>query len=480
MAFPGPVELGRGVVVTPGTALPGSWGSSPRVTVGQAQLEDPASVVEVLHQLWLARRPMVIELTADTAALRAPQRYDGPVHALTPAFEFTVERLQFLIWANAYDLRSGQPIWWHGRKAARQFAADGVVEAGPADIVLADGSSLFVDGGPPDPPPLSSGTGVVHRWSAEAGSLSPARHRPPHGELAPDQMAAVGHRSGPARVVAPAGSGKTRVLTERLQHLVGGRGTHPGTVTALAYNTRAADEMKTRCAEVLRPQGPHIRTLNSIGMWICSQFGPSDRPRVLEENAVRDLVQTLFDVRRQANTDTVAPYLAALSAIRLGLSSPEAVEEDIPDASGVAAGFDGYRRALAERGAVDFDEQIYGAIEILVTDPGARSAVQARCRRLLVDEFQDLTPAHLLMIRLMAAPSFDCFGVGDDDQVIYGYSGATPEFLIDFPRYFPGADHHPLEVNYRCPPSIVERGPQPSLLQPTTARQSHPHPRGPH
>ena len=72
-----------------------------------------------------------------------------------------------------------------------------------------------------------------------------------------------------------------------------------------------------------------------------------------------------------------------------------------------------------------------------------------------MDEFQDLTPAHLLLIRLLSAPGYDCFGVGDDDQVIYGYSGATPEFLIDFPRFFPGAGHHPLEVNYRCPPAVV-------------------------
>ena len=333
-------------------------------------------------------------------------------------------------------MRSGEPIWWHGRKAARRFATQGVVEGGSADIVLADGTPLFIDGGPPDPPPIFVRTGVVHRWSAEGGRLDPAHRRLPSAELAPDQLAAVGHDSGAARVIAPAGSGKTRVLTERLRHLVTNRGAHPGSVTALAYNTRAADEMKKRCAEVLTPEGPHIRTLNSIGLWICSEFGSSDRLRVLEESGVRDLLQRMFDIRHQANTDTVAPYLAALSAVRLGLNSPEVVEEANPDASGVAAGFDRYRTALAELGAVDFDEQIYRAIEILVTNAEARIAAEARCRRLLVDEFQDLTPAHLLMIRLLAAPAFDCFGVGDDDQVIYGYSGATPEFLIDFPSYF--------------------------------------------
>jgi DNA helicase-2/ATP-dependent DNA helicase PcrA len=442
------------VVVSAGAAPPEPWTACPRFTVGEGELCQPAPVVDALHLAWLERRPVVVELTADPDALRTPQRHDGPVHRLTPFFEFGLEHLHFLVWANNYDARGGEPVWWHARKAARRMEAVGVAAGGPADIVLPDGTPLYVDGGPPDPPPLASGTGVVHRWGAEAGVLRPTTHRPPSAELAPDQLAAVGHRSGAARVIAPAGSGKTRVLTERLRHLVSDRGTPPGTVSALAYNTRAADEMKQRCAGVLTPDGPHIRTLNSTGLWICSEFG-GGRPRVLEELDVRDVLQSQFDIRRQANTDTVAPYIAALSAIRLGLSSPESVEEAMPDASGIAEGFDRYRAALADLGAVDFDEQIYRAIEILLTDPDARAAAQARCRRLLVDEFQDLTPAHLLMIRLLAAPGYDCFGVGDDDQVIYGYSGATPEFLIGFPRYFPGAAHHPLEVNYRCPPSVV-------------------------
>ncbi len=439
----------------PGGPVPDPWASCPRVRVGDAEVADPREVTDLLHAAWLERRPLVVELAAAQDSLRTPQRHDGPVHRLTPAFEFTVERLHFLVWANTYDARAGEPIWWHGRKAARRFTALGVTEGGEADLARSDGTPLFVDGGPPDPPTVASGVGVAHRWGVEAGHLDPATHRPPDSELAPDQLAAVVHATGPARVIAPAGSGKTRVLTERLRHLVADRGVDRGTVSALAYNTRAADELKQRCSDVLSPEGPHIRTLNSTGLWICTEFGPSGRPRVLEEAGVRDLLQEVFEIRRQANADTVAPYLGALSAIRLELTAPDVVEEEIPDAEGIAEGFDRYRDALAERGAVDFDEQIYRAIEILLTDPDARRSAQARCRRLLVDEFQDLTPAHLLLIRLLAAPGYDCFGVGDDDQVIYGYSGATPEFLIDFPRYFPGAGHHPLEVNYRCPPAVV-------------------------
>jgi DNA helicase II / ATP-dependent DNA helicase PcrA len=448
-----PILLGRGAVVRHGQRAPAGWEDAERVRVGADELASPAASAERLHDAWLARRPVVVELSCDVVALRAPEHFHGPVYGLGPSFEFTRERLQFLVWANTYDARGAEPVWWHARKAARRIA--GAEEGGPADLVGPDGSHWFVDGGPPDPPELPTGTPVVHRFSAESGVLVPVCHRPPACELAPDQLRAVTHPAGGARVIAPAGSGKTRVLTERLRHLIGDRRVDPATVTAVAFNIRAADELRSRLPGLLTRQGPQIRTLNSLGLWVCNELGGGGRHQVLDEMGARDLVQEVFPVKRQANADTVAPYLDALSAVRLGLASPDDVELALPDASGLAEGFNAYRAELRRRRAVDFDEQIYRAIEILVADPDARVRAQSSCRRMLVDEFQDLTPAHLLLIRLLCAPGYDCFGVGDDDQVIYGYAGADPGFLIDFGRFFPGAGSHALEVNYRCPPAAV-------------------------
>ncbi len=408
-----------------------------------------------LHEAWFERRPVVIELAIDPKALQEREICRLPVHDLGPGFEFTRERLHFLVWANNYDARSGDPIWWHGRKAARSAARHGVSEEAPADIATASGTALYVDGGPFAPAELPDGIGVTHRWNTEVGSIATVGHPPPTASLARDQLAAVSHRTGGARVIAPAGSGKTRVLTERLRHLVLGQGVDHSTVTVLAFNRKAADELQERSDGFVTPGGPHIRTINGLGLWICNQFGGQGRLGVLEESRVRDLVQRVFDVRRQANTDTVLPYIDALSAVRLGLRSPAAVEDEIPDAHGLADGFDTYRDLMAETGTVDFDEQIYRSIEILLRDPDARSAAQGRCRHLLVDEFQDLNPAHMLLIRLLSAPAYNVFAVGDDDQVIYGYSGATPEYLIKFDEHFPGARHYALEVNYRCPPAVV-------------------------
>ena len=186
----------------PGAVPPGAWADAPRIVVDADALVSPAGVVGVLHGAWAERRPVVVELAVDPDDLRAPERYVGPVHALEPGFTFWRERLQFLVWANAYDARDGEPVWWHGRKVARRLADDGVVEAGPADVSRPDGTPSWVDGGPPDPPDTGDGTAVVHRWTAEAGRLTPstrprARRRPgtrPAGGRRPRRRPGPGHR----------------------------------------------------------------------------------------------------------------------------------------------------------------------------------------------------------------------------------------------------------------------------------------------
>lgn len=452
-SFPGPAVLGRGVVALPTATVPSTYVAWPCIRVDDAVVADPGAVVDELHHLWLKRQPVVVIIAVDPATLRAPEHCRLPPWRLDPYFEFTRERLQYLVWSNNYDLRTGEPIWWHARRAERLGATIG----GPADVVLADGTAVWCDGGPRQPLTLGDATLVVHRETIEAGALVPDRLAQPCAPLADDQLAAVAHAVGPARIIAPAGSGKTRVLTERLRHLLADRGVTTGCVTAVAYNKRAAEQLAERTAGL----GAHIRTLNSLGLAVVNGSGRfaqtcAGSRQVIEEFEVRRILEALVEVRRQRNTDPLAAYIDALSAVRLGLTDPRAVEESNPDAAGFAEIFDRYRAVLADRGVLDFDEQIYAAIETLLRDPVVRARDQRLARHLLVDEFQDLTPAHLLLLRLLAAPTYDVFGVGDDDQVIYSYAGASPEFLIDYGRYFPGAASYALETNYRCPPAVVD------------------------
>ena len=449
-AFPGPDALGRGIVVGPGTPAPPAFATAPRVVVDDEVLATPDYVAAFLHHRWLRRERVVIELAVDPTALREPETSDLPPHRITSDHSFHRERLQFLIWANTYDLREGTPRWWHGILAARR---GGKPPAGRGDVVLAGGRAAWVDGGPRGPlaTPLTGADDLplVHRESVGLGRLTVLGDGAPGDALAPDQLAAVAHRAGPARIIAPAGSGKTRVLTARLRHLLLDRNVEPELVTTVAYNTRAAAEMRSRTPDL----STSIRTLHSLALWICNL---DERRDVIQERDVRGVLDRLIRTARIPNQDPFQAYLEALSEVRLALRDPEQVELLRGDVDGFADVFERYRAELADRGVLDFDEQIYRAIELLLTRPDIRATAQRAGTHLLVDEFQDLTPAFLLLIRLVAGLSMQVFAVGDDDQTIYSYAGATPSYLVDFDRWFPGARHHALEVNYRCPPTVVD------------------------
>ena len=325
-------------------------------------------------------------------------------------------------------------------------------EQAAGDLLLPDGVAAWVDGGPRRSWATDALGTMIHAESVESGDPRPiAGAVEPHSALAPDQLAAVTDASGPARVIAPAGSGKTRVLTERLRHLVVDRGYEPAGVIAVAYNKEAERELTARTDAF----GPHVRTLNSLGLWVLREHRGT-APRVVEEREVRAAVDSLLPGRRRrANVDPIGPYLEAMAAVRLGLRDPAEVEAQRDDVDGLSELFPRFRALLRDRGVVDFDEQIYGAIETVLADGPFRAAMQRRCRHVLVDEFQDLTPAHVLLIRLLSLPALDVFGVGDDDQCIYGHAGADPGFLIGYGDLFTGAGEHALRVNYRCPTAVV-------------------------
>jgi DNA helicase-2/ATP-dependent DNA helicase PcrA len=449
---PGPAALGRGVIVEAGSAAPDGWTDAERVAVDDAGLADPRETVDRLHALWSSRTPVVVDLRVERAALSAPEHDQRHAYELAPSFDFARERLYFLVRANNYDARDGTPKWGAATEAQRYGARPGDA----ADVVLPDGTEAWCDGGPRTAL-LLPGQPVVHRFAIEAGGLRPDLDPAPNPDLerlAPDQRAAVLHAGGPARILAPAGSGKTTVLTARFRHLVVERGYDVANVCALAYNRRAGAEMQDRLADLPGGARHKVRTINSLGFEIVRRARPG--VRVLDERDVRERIEPHVKLSFRANTDALRPYLEALEEVQLGLRSPAHVERQRGDVDGFAEMYGHYREQLEYDNAIDFDGQIAGAVEALCRDPALRGALQRECRHLLVDEFQDLRPAHLLLVRLLAAPAYDVFGVGDDDQVIYGYAGADPDFLINFTRYFPGAADHPLEVNYRCPPVVVD------------------------
>ena len=447
-----PSELGRGIVINAGDDVPEQFGGSRTFALTEALLADDAALEQLiteLHTVWAKRQPVVVTWALDHQKFfPAAQTNTAKVYTVKPDFLFTGERLNMLLFANNYDLRAGEPKWWLNKRA---LSLPGCEIGGPADIILADGSPAWVDGGPSGAiPPVEHA--IISGEELEFGRLTRIDQpvHSPDDALADDQRAATLHLAGAARVIAPAGSGKTRTMSARLRHLLDDRNVAAESVVAVAYNKRAADELRERAGAPTHT----VRTVHSLGWAILRDAQP--HLSLLGEADQRRLMDDLVHVQHRANTDPMAPYLEALDQVRLALQTPQFVEGEGDDLDGFAACFDLYRDRLYSSGSVDHAEQIYGAIQVLLQDPELRRKWQRRCRHLLIDEFQDLTPAYVLLLRLLASPGLQVYGVGDDDQVIYGYSGADPRFLTEFDQWFPAATNYALETNYRCPAPVVD------------------------
>lgn len=451
-------RLGRNVVVRPGQLAPDGWATVPRYVVDAADVCAPSSLLVELTRLASDRSPCVFEIDqVIEAELGAPQSNADAIHLVGPRFTFELSTLNHLVWCNSIDARDVERSVWPLAEAALALGAHPAGESVPGDVTLADGTPVWLDGGPVRYTEPIDGISVVHRVAVEHGSLRPFLANVSAADLAADQRAAVTHPGGASRVIAPAGSGKTRVLTERARHLITQWRLPASSVCLVAFNKRAQEEMSARVADL---PGLQVRTLNAIALAIVNGTSPfAAQPSIMAtiaESDVRRIIGKLVEFPRKRNSDPVALWIEALSLARLGLRAPSDVEALYDgDVDGFAAMLPRYRDELSRSRSLDFDEQIVRAIELLLTDPATRLAAQHACRLLLVDEFQDLTPAHLLLVRLLAGPDGCVFAVGDDDQTIYGFNGADPQWLIDFADYFPYAGDHPLEVNYRCPADVV-------------------------
>lgn len=456
-ALAGPDALGRNVIVTSGAPAPPEWARCERLEIGPSELDRPNDTLARLQEARTARRRLVIELLADFE--REPMLMtEAEPFRLGPRFTFDLETLHHLVWSNSIDGRDPAAPTWVALDLAVARGWTAAPPDSPGDVVASGGRPMWIDAGPLAFVPPIDGVPVIPVVAIEHGAVEAPRTNECEAALAPDQLAAVTHPGGAARIVAPAGSGKTRVLTERARHLVERWRLPAGAVVLVAFNKRAQEEMRERLDTL---PGLHVRTLNSLALAIVQGTPPFERrPRswkTIDEPEVRRLIGELVSFPRRRNSDPVAPWIEALSLVRLGLVDPSEVEARYDgEVEGFADVWPAYRERLERMGAVDFDDQVHRALVVLLTDPAARRAAQRACRVMLVDEFQDLTPAHLLLIRLLASPGGEVFGVGDDDQTIYGYNGADPSWLIDFGDLFPSAGDHPLEVNYRCPAGVVD------------------------
>ena len=272
--------------------------------------------------------------------------------------------------------------------------------------------------------------------------------------LAPDQRAAATAPPGPLLCVAPAGSGKTTTLVARIAWLIAAGHAPASTIAAITFNKRAAEELDERLAAALAPLAAEpgavtVRTFHALGLEILRDAG--------EPIELADRMALLRHVAPDVGPDGWRRLDTALSKLKLDLGlTAEDVGRD-PEPGPVARAFLMYETELAASGSLDFDDLVARSLRRLEADPALRERWRERCGDLLVDEAQDLDRAQLRLALLLAAPANRIFLVGDDDQSIYGWRLADVRRVLALADGLAGLRRIDLEVNYRCPPAVVER-----------------------
>src|ERR687883_1056921 len=279
------------------------------------------------------------------------------------------------------------------------------------------------------------------------------------------QREAVLATEGPLLVVAGAGSGKTRVLTYRVAHLVNAIGVKPNEILAITFTNKAAAEMKTRLDDLLG--GP------ARAIWILTFHAACGR--ILRREAPRLGYRTNFTIYDQADqirlTKACLEELerdpkrfvprgihAQISAAKNNLVGPDEYRSRVASFydQTVADVYELYQRRLFGSNAVDFDDLLFLTVDVLERFPEALERWRKAFRYVLVDEYQDTNHAQYRLLQLLAGEHRNLFAVGDPDQSVYAFRGADIRNILEFERDFAGTRTIPLEQNYRSTNRILD------------------------
>ena len=282
--------------------------------------------------------------------------------------------------------------------------------------------------------------------------------------LNPDQLDAVVHRGGPLLVVAGAGSGKTRVLTQRIAHLIH-EGMPPSAILAITFTNKAAEEMRHRVANLV---GPVTRA-----MWVCTFHAAC--VRILRANGDRLGYPRRFSIYDQADAQRLAGYVirdlnldakrfpprAAHGQISLWKNELITPEQAVERATNIferkhADIYVDYQARLLKAGAMDFDDLLMKTVELLRSNPDVLAHYQQRFQHVLIDEYQDTNMAQNEIALALAAEHGQITIVGDHDQSVYRFRGADVRNIAQFEEAFDNVTTIVLDQNYRSTQAILD------------------------
>jgi len=279
------------------------------------------------------------------------------------------------------------------------------------------------------------------------------------------QQEAVETVDGPLLILAGAGSGKTRVITQRVAHLIRELGISPESILAVTFTNKAAGEMKRRVEELLgeNTAGLQVSTFHSLCARILRGYG--DRlgyPRnysIYDEQDSRHLIKKIIaELNLPARQFIPGVMLARISSAKDRVLGPEDYAKTCHDhfSKETARVYERYQQALFEAGALDLDDLIMQTVCLLQTVDDVRDYFQQRFVYVMVDEYQDTNFAQYRLVKLLSDPQGNLCVVGDDDQSIYTWRGADIRNILEFEDDFPKAKVVLLEQNYRSTPNILD------------------------
>jgi len=281
--------------------------------------------------------------------------------------------------------------------------------------------------------------------------------------LNPPQLEAVRHGEGPLLILAGAGSGKTRVLTHRIAHLLRERLARAPEILAVTFTNKAAGELRERVGKLVGPEDAQrlwVATFHAAGARILRR--EAEALGLTRTFAIYDDADQLAAARRAAadlgfDTATAKAHLSRIDRWKNAGVLPAEVRVPEYDVPGKAAAkvYTKYQSALQASNAVDFGDLIVRVIELFRKREDILTAYAGRFRHILVDEFQDTNPAQYQLLRLLASVHGNLCVVGDDDQSIYRWRGAEVDNILDFPKHFAGTRIVRLEQNYRSSQRIL-------------------------
>jgi DNA helicase-2/ATP-dependent DNA helicase PcrA len=290
--------------------------------------------------------------------------------------------------------------------------------------------------------------------------------------LNPPQREAAETTEGPVLILAGAGSGKTRVITQRIAHLITAKHAPPSAILAVTFTNKAAEEMRSRVSSLLDgipvSGTPLISTFHSFCVRLLRRDGDGlapIRPGFTRTFSIYDDEDQLAIIkaayRRMGLDEKAMPYRATLSQISHAKNlkkTPQDLynESADPRITKIAAVFEEYEKALRQANALDFDDLLLESVRLLYHDQETRDAWNRRLSYIMIDEYQDTNRSQYELMRLLSQQHDNICVVGDEDQSIYSWRGADIRNILDFEKDFPRAKTIRLEQNYRSTKNILE------------------------